>query len=81
MSDVLVVCHLSWMFLSSVGVTAVTDVMSSEFQCELLVSAVLSKMLVSGSVPFVSYLVSVVSGVLSVMFLVHDLASVVYGSC
>ena len=80
MSDVLVVCHLSRMFLSSVGVTAVTDVMSSEFQCELLVSAVLSRMLVSGSVLFVSYLVSVVSGVLLVMSLVYDLASVVYGS-
>ena len=65
MSDVLAVYHLSSMSLSSVGVTAVTDVMSSEFQCELLVSAVLSKMLVSGSVPFVSYLVSVVSGVLN----------------
>ena len=77
----LVVCHLSWMFLSSVGVTAVSDVMSSEFLCELLVSAVLSRMLVSGSVLFVSYLVSVVSGVLSVMSLVYDLASVVYGSC
>ena len=60
-SDVLVVCHLSRMFLSSVGVTTVSDVMSSEFVCELLVSAVLSRTLVS------------------VMFPVYDLVSVVYG--
>ena len=80
-SDVLVVCHLSRMFLSSVGVTTVSDVMSSEFLCELLVSAVLSRMLVSSSVPFVSGLVSVVSSGVSVMFLVCDLVSVVYGSC
>ena len=49
-SDVLVVCHLSRMFLSSVGATAVSNVMSTEFLCELLVSAVLSRMLVPGIV-------------------------------
>ena len=42
-------------------------------------SAVLSRMLVFGNVPFVYALVSVVSGVLSVMFLVCDLVSVVSG--
>ena len=78
-SDVLVVCHLS---LSSVGVTTVSDVMSSEFVCELLVSAVLTRTLVSGLsgivlVMFLVYdLVSVLSAVLSVMFLVYDLVSV-----
>ena len=55
--------------------------MSSEFLHELLVSAVLSRMLVFGSVPFVCDLVSAVSGVLSVMSLVCDLASVVSGVC
>ena len=65
------------MFFSSVGVTAVSDVMSSEFQCELLVSSVLSRMLVPGRVSFVCDLVS---GVLSVIFLVYDLVSVVHGS-
>ena len=79
MSDVLVVCHLSRMFLSSVGVTGVSDVMSSEFLHELLVSAVLSRMLVFGNAPFVCDLVSVVSGVLSMMFLVCDLVSVASG--
>ena len=82
-SDVLVVCHLSRMFLSSFVVTAVSDVMSSEFLCELLVSAVLSRTLVSvmflvcGLVLVLSGLVSVLSGVLSVMSLVSGLVSAV----
>ena len=64
MSDVSVVCHLSRMFLSSVGVTAVSDVMSCQ-ECLCLV---------------VCDLVLVVSGVLSGMFLVYDLVSVMHGS-
>ena len=78
-SDVLVVCHLSRMFLSSVGVTTVSDVMSSEFLCELIVSAVLSRTLVSGSVLFVSGSVPFVSGLSDDVLIMSGLVSVVSG--
>ena len=73
------VCHLSKMFLSSVVVATASDVMSSEFLCELLVSAALSKMLVFGCVLFVCDLVFVLSGTVLVMSFGSGLVSVVSG--
>ena len=73
------VCHLSKMFLSSVVVATASDVMSSEFLCELLVSAALSRMLVFGCVLFVCDLVFVLSGSVLVMSFGSGLVSVVSG--
>ena len=71
------VCHLSKMFLSSVVVATASDVMSSEFLCELLVFAALSRMLVFGCVLFVCDLVSALSGAVLVMSFGSGLVSVV----